>query len=328
MSNRGETPSEGTPVSQPNDPDTKSPATPASGGAPEGPGAQAGPQRGGLVPPWQRGPADVTPQPTPPPGEGDKNGNGERPAGPPPRGVVSSGPAAGPGGGGPAGTGGPGGGAPTNGQVPVKKLDAPQVGPSVPAPTGKPDAKEPPRPRFTEVPTRTITRDPSADEQLPDLDQIHHADVAKAAAAASNAKTETITRPAPTQVGKTAAGGAGLRAAVQIRRLDPWATFKVCGTLAVIGFVIWMIAVAVLYLVLDGMGVWEQVNSSFGTLVTADSTSTEGDIIGAGSVFGYAALLGVINSILVTALATIGAYIYNIVADMVGGLEVTLADLD
>ncbi|MGW0038113.1 DUF3566 domain-containing protein [Gordonia sp. NPDC003376] len=308
-------------MSQPNDPDTtmpaKSPATPASGGAPEGPGAQPGPQRGALVPPWQRGPAEAAP----PTGEGEKNGNGERPAGPPPRGVVSSSPVTGPGNAGPAG-----GGAPTNGQVPVKKLDAPQVGPSVP-PTGKTDGKEPPRPRFTEVPTRTITRDPSADEQLPDLDQIHHADVAKAAAAA-NAKTETITRPAPAQVGKAATGGAGLRAAVQIRRLDPWATFKVCGTLAVIGFVIWMIAIAVLYLVLDGMGVWEQINSSFGTLVTADNSSTEGDIIGAGSVFGYAALLGVINSILITALATIGAYIYNIVADMVGGLEVTLADLD
>ena len=97
--------------------------------------------------------------------------------------------------------------------------------------------------------------------------------------------------------------------------------------LSVVGFFIWMIAVAVLYLVFDGMGIWDQLNNSFGTLVAEESTSS-GDIIGAGTVFGLAALLGAVNAILITALATVGSYIYNICADMVGGAEVTLADLD
>ena len=50
--------------------------------------------------------------------------------------------------------------------------------------------------------------------------------------------------------------------ACQIRRIDPWSTLKISAVLAVIGFFIWMIAVAMLYLLLDGMGVWSQVNSS------------------------------------------------------------------
>ena len=130
-------------------------------------------------------------------------------------------------------------------------------------------------------------RDPSEDEQLPDLDQIHHtAEVRQPAEVA----TATAPRPAPAQVGHATA----LRAAVQIRRIDPWATFKISAVLAVVGFFIWMIAVAVLYLVLDGMGVWDQVNSSFGTLVTADGSSSEGDVIGAGTVFGWALLLGAV----------------------------------
>ena len=60
----------------------------------------------------------------------------------------------------------------------------------------------------------------------------------------------------------------------------------------------------------------------------ADESSTAGDVIGAGTVFGVAALLGAVNAILLTAIATVGSYIYNICADLVGGAEVTLADLD
>lgn len=259
------------------------------------------------MPPWQRGPAG------PKPGSPSNSGPGAASA--PPQAAPQA-----PSGSAPTeqivkGTGGtgPGGSGRSGPQAPVRKLDAP---PS-PSETGSPQ-------RFVEGPTRTITRDPSVGEKLPDLDEIHHTAGEQARGATPTAPAAASPRSVPTQVGS----GRALRAAVQIRRLDPWATFKVAGVLAIVGFVIWMIAVAVLYLVLDGMGVWEQVNSSFGTLVTAEGSTSEGDIIGAGTVFLYAGLLGVVNSILVTALATIGAYIYNLVADMVGGLEVTLGDLD
>ena len=39
-------------------------------------------------------------------------------------------------------------------------------------------------------------------------------------------------------------------------------------------------------------------------------------------------LIGVVNIVLLTALATIGAFIYNLSTDLVGGVEVTLADRD
>ena len=44
--------------------------------------------------------------------------------------------------------------------------------------------------------------------------------------------------------------------------------------------------------------------------------------------FTYAGLAGLANVILLTALATVGAFIYNLCADLVGGVEVTLADRD
>ena len=43
-------------------------------------------------------------------------------------------------------------------------------------------------------------------------------------------------------------------------------------------------------------------------------------------VVGGSALLGAVNVVLFTALATLGAFIYNVCADLVGGIELTLAE--
>ena len=118
-----------------------------------------------------------------------------------------------------------------------------------------------------------------------------------------------------------------VRASMQIRHIDPWSMLKVSGLLSVALFFVWMIAVAFLYLVLGAMGVWSKLNSNVGDLLTTGS-SGGGDIVSAGSIFGGATLIGLVNIVLLTAMATVGAYIYNLSTDIVGGVEVTLADLD
>lgn len=119
-----------------------------------------------------------------------------------------------------------------------------------------------------------------------------------------------------------------VRASMQIRRIDPWSMLKVSALLSVALFFIWMIAVAFLYLVLGAMGVWSKLNSNVGDLLTAGAGGGGGEIVSAGSIFGGAALIGLVNIVLLTAMATVGAYIYNLSTDIVGGVEVTLADLD
>ena len=76
-------------------------------------------------------------------------------------------------------------------------------------------------------------------------------------------------------------------------------------------FFVWMIAVAFLYLVLGAMGVWNKLNSNVGDLLSSTSGGSGGDLVSAGSIFGGAALIGLINIVLLTAMAAIGAYIYN-----------------
>ena len=141
---------------------------------------------------------------------------------------------------------------------------------------------------------------------------------------------ETPSRSAPTtgrvQVGTRPRGP--VRASMQIRRIDPWSALKVSLVLSVALFFVWMIAVAFLYLVLGGMGVWSKLNSNVGDLLTTASGSSGGELVSSGTIFGGAALIGLVNIVLLTAMATIGVFIYNLTTDLVGGVEVTLADRD
>lgn len=117
-----------------------------------------------------------------------------------------------------------------------------------------------------------------------------------------------------------------VRASMQIRRIDPWSALKVSLLLSVVLFFVWMLAVAFLYLVLGSMGVWSKLNSNVGDLL--DSAGGGAELVSGGSIFGGAILIGLVNIVVLTAMATIGAMIYNLSTDVVGGIEVTLADRD
>ncbi|WP_077087140.1 DUF3566 domain-containing protein [Mycobacterium rhizamassiliense] len=118
-----------------------------------------------------------------------------------------------------------------------------------------------------------------------------------------------------------------VRASMQIRRIDPWSTLKVSLMLSVALFFVWMIAVAFLYLVLGGMGVWAKLNSNVGDLLN-NTSGSGGELVSSGTIFGGAVLIGLVNIVLLTAMSTIGAFIYNLATDLIGGIEVTLADRD
>jgi hypothetical protein len=116
------------------------------------------------------------------------------------------------------------------------------------------------------------------------------------------------------------------RANLQIKRFDPWSVLKLSLVLGVALFFVWLVAVGILYAVLDGMGVWDNLNNVSDQLLQGDTTENVEPLISAGRVFGVAAIIGAVNIVLFSALATVGAFIYNVSADLAGGLEVTLAE--
>ncbi|MBI3227796.1 MAG: DUF3566 domain-containing protein [Mycolicibacterium cosmeticum] len=202
--------------------------------------------------------------------------------------------------------------------------------------------------RETEViPTRTERPEPARPEatrsenyasELPDLSGPPPRPAARPAGAAPAATggpersdrgtgaAEPRSTPPATRVQASRKQGP-VRASMQIRRIDPWSTLKVSLVLSAALFFVWMIAVAFLYLVLGGMGVWSKLNSNVGDLLTSNS-GTGGELVSSGTIFGGAALIGLVNIVLLTAMATAGAFIYNLTTDLVGGVEVTLADRD
>ncbi|MGZ4516666.1 MAG: DUF3566 domain-containing protein [Mycobacteriaceae bacterium] len=119
------------------------------------------------------------------------------------------------------------------------------------------------------------------------------------------------------------------RASLQVKHIDPWSVLKLSLVLSFALFLVWMVAIGVLYLVLDGMGVWERLNTTFTDFVSVnDPNSRSAPLIGPGRVFGVAAIVGAVNIVLLTALATIGSFIYNLTSDLVGGVEVMLTERD
>jgi Transmembrane domain of unknown function (DUF3566) len=183
--------------------------------------------------------------------------------------------------------------------------------------------------RETDGPTRTERPEVYASE-LPDLSGPVPRPPQQRKPAPERPAQEPASRPAaPTsriQVGTRHSGP--VRASMQIRRIDPWSALKVSLVLSVALFFVWMIAVAFLYLVLGGMGVWSKLNSNVGDLLTSAGGQTGGELVSSGTIFGGAALIGLVNIVLLTAMATVGAFIYNLTTDLVGGVEVTLADRD
>jgi hypothetical protein len=118
------------------------------------------------------------------------------------------------------------------------------------------------------------------------------------------------------------------RTNLQLQRLEPWSVLKLSLVLSVAGFLVWMVAVGVLYGILAGMGVWDQINGTYSDLTSASNTQGGTQLITGGWVFGTALIVGLVNIVLMTALATVGSLIYNIAADFVGGVEVTLSEPD
>ncbi|WP_448614919.1 DUF3566 domain-containing protein [Modestobacter sp. URMC 112] len=159
------------------------------------------------------------------------------------------------------------------------------------------------------------------------------ANAAGPAGAAGAAAAAQRPSGAKTGGGGKARGTAGRgprRARLQLRHIDTWSALKISLVVSIALFFVWMVAVGVLFGVLNGLGVFDTLNNLFGQLgsVSAEGGEAAGgsEVITAGVVFGGAAVIGLVNIVLLTALCTVGAVVYNLCSDLVGGVEVTLSE--
>jgi hypothetical protein len=123
---------------------------------------------------------------------------------------------------------------------------------------------------------------------------------------------------------------AGRQAQLTIARFEPWSVMKFSFVISLVAFIVLFVAVAVLYAVLSGLGVFSALQRTIESITSSQSSSgfNLSTYLSASRVLGYTGLLGAINVVLITAISTVGSVLYNITADLAGGVEVTLKETD
>jgi hypothetical protein len=120
------------------------------------------------------------------------------------------------------------------------------------------------------------------------------------------------------------------QAMLTLARVEPWSVMKFSFVASVVAFIILFVAVAVLYMVLAALGVFDSLQHTVSTMTSGQGT--EGTNIShwfsASLILGYTAMLGALNIVLITAISTVGSVIYNLIAKTIGGIEVTLRETD
>ena len=209
---------------------------------------------------------------------------------------------------------------------PVSEAPAPPPSPDPPAVSAAAftwEAPDPP-PTSPSSPARTFLR--SAGSVKP------AAPARPAVTAASPPKPAPA--PAPTTVRKAPPKAAAKRSVRQahltIARVEPWSVMKFSFVVSLVAFVILFVVVSVLWGSLSALGVFDSLQRVVSN-VTSSQTSNGVNAakwFSASRILGWTALLGSLNIVLITAMSTIGAVVYNLTSRLVGGVEVTLRETE
>jgi Transmembrane domain of unknown function (DUF3566) len=120
------------------------------------------------------------------------------------------------------------------------------------------------------------------------------------------------------------------QAHLTVARVEPWSVMKFSFVVSLVAFVILFVAVSLLYGALDGLGVFDSLQRLVSSLTSSQGSAgvDASKWFSASRVLGYTALLGSLNIVLITAMSTIGAVVYNLTSRLVGGVEVTLRETE
>jgi hypothetical protein len=146
------------------------------------------------------------------------------------------------------------------------------------------------------------------------------------------------TAPVPVPAGRAAATSrrtpsapsrAPRRARLRLSRIDPWSVMKVSFLLSIAFGIVTVVSVFMVWSVLGAAGVWSSINNTVSDTVSSGNNVSSfniEDYLGMSRVLGFTMLVSVIDVILITAIATLGAFLYNMASSLLGGIEVTLAE--
>ncbi|WP_022868856.1 DUF3566 domain-containing protein [Schaalia vaccimaxillae] len=115
------------------------------------------------------------------------------------------------------------------------------------------------------------------------------------------------------------------RVDLAIARIDAWTVLKVSFLLSVALGIAMVVSTVALWLMVDGMHVFSAIED-FLVKIGAEQFTKLLDYVRLPRVFAYSIITAIANVVLMTALSTLGAMLYNVIASLVGGIKISLMD--
>ncbi|WP_316670101.1 DUF3566 domain-containing protein [uncultured Propionibacterium sp.] len=118
------------------------------------------------------------------------------------------------------------------------------------------------------------------------------------------------------------------KARLRIARFDPWSVMKTSFLFSIAAGIILFIAVWVLWGIIALSGALDQAQEALTALIGSSSGSglELSNYVSQWRVLGFTAIVAVLNVVFITAVCTLLSFLYNLAANVIGGLEVTLAE--
>jgi len=144
--------------------------------------------------------------------------------------------------------------------------------------------------------------------------------VRRVPAVSSPAGVTAATAPKPTVTGVR-------RARLMLTKIDPWSVLKTSFMLSIAFAIVLLVAVAILWWVLDRLGVFDSLSRTVNDIAGSGTTQFDlKSVLSFGRVMGITLVLAAFQIVLLSVLATLFAFLYNLAVGISGGLELTLAE--
>jgi len=117
------------------------------------------------------------------------------------------------------------------------------------------------------------------------------------------------------------------QARLYLARVDPWSVAKAAFMLAIAVGIVIVVSVCVLWFALSSLGVFETVSRNVNEVIGNSQSSFDlMSLLDFSRVLGATIVLASVEVILVSILATLFAFMYNLTVGLTGGVEVVLTD--
>lgn len=116
------------------------------------------------------------------------------------------------------------------------------------------------------------------------------------------------------------------RMSLSLTHINPWSVAKVSFMLSIVLGIIQLVAATLVWLLLDAVGVFKQVTSIVASTGLDAGGFDLNNIFSISTVLSAVTIFSIVEVVLLTLLATIGALLYNVVSSLVGGVHITLGD--